>query len=314
MTYSIVARDQETGELGVAVQSHYFGAGTVVPWARAGVGVVATQSVADPGYGPRLLALLEQGVDPVEALERERRADPHADLRQVAVLDAHGRGASFTGSSCIGWAGASASANARAQANLVASPRIWDSMTDAFENARGRLADRLLAALLAAESHGGDLRGRQAGAILVVRGEASGDLLADVVTDVRVDDSDDPHGELRRLLDRSTALACLIPMLATDGLLSGPFTATPDATDTALDVLADAQHASGPGNHEATVWRGLLLARAGREHEARAAFDTARESTPLLDDLLRQLADSGMWHRPLAELDALLSTDRKETT
>lgn len=312
MTYSIVARDPVTGELGVAVQSHYFGAGAVVPWARAGVGVVATQSVADPGYGPRLLAALERGEAPAEALERERSADPKAELRQVAVLDAHGAGAGFTGASCIGRAGSSESANARAQANLVASSRVWESMTEAVETAAGPLDRRLLAALRAAESHGGDLRGRQAGAIVVVRGKATGDLLTDVVTDVRVDDSEDPIGELDRLLERSTALAGLISMLATDGLLTGRFTAGPRECDAALDELTRAQRVLGPGNHEPTVWRGLLLARSGRPRDARAAFDRVRETNPRVDDLIRRLAEAGMWHRPITELEALLTTRERE--
>lgn len=311
MTYSIVARDAGTGELGVAVQSHYFAAGAVVPWASPGVGVVATQSVADPAYGPRVLALLDGGVPPRDALTRVRAADPGAAQRQVAVLDASGAGAGFTGPACIGHAGHAVSPNARAQANLVAAPEVWASMTEAFETSAGPLAQRLLLALHAAESHGGDLRGRQSAAIKVVRGVASGDLLTDVVTDIRVDDAEDPLHELGQLLDRSTALSGLIPMLAADGLLTGAFTASPEAVDDALDELAMAQERSRPGNREATVWRAMLLARSGRAEQARAAFASARETNPRVDELVRRLAAAGMWDRPGAELDELLAPLRR---
>ncbi|WP_033294105.1 DUF1028 domain-containing protein [Amycolatopsis jejuensis] len=307
MTYSIVARDPATGEIGVAVQSHYFGVGSLVPWARAGVGVVATQSVVEPRYGWQGLRLLESGRRPAEALAELRSADSRAPQRQVAIMDATGRAAGFTGSACIGHAGESVSPNARAQANLVSSPRIWTAMTEAFEASTGTLGERLLHALVAAEDHGGDLRGRQAAAITVVRGAATGDFTADLVTDIRVDDSADPLGALAALLKRSTALDCLIRMLSAEGLLSGPFTASAAELDDALTRLDRAQELCGGDNREPAVWRGLLLARAGHAEQARAAFALARAANPKTDELVRQLARAGMWPHPADELDALLT-------
>jgi uncharacterized Ntn-hydrolase superfamily protein len=306
MTYSIVARDPETGDLGVAVQSHFFGVGSLVPWARAGVGVIATQSIVHARYGSEGLRMLADGVSPQRALDALLADDPGAALRQVAMLDADGDAAVHTGASCIGHAGSASSPNARAQANLVAGPLVWQSMVEAFEAARGSMAERLLAALDAAESHGGDLRGRQAAAILVVRGTATGDLGTDLVTDLRVDDDDDPLGRLGALVSRSTALSGLIRLLLTPGLLSGEFAAAPDAVEQSLAELRRAQTVLGPGNTEPTVWQGILLARAGRPEEAARAFATARAANPRVRDLVIELARADMWTRSPEELDALL--------
>ena len=306
MTYSIVARDPQTGELGVAVQSHFFGVGSLVPWAEAGVGVVATQSIVEPRYGREGLRMLRAGTAPAAALEALLAADPGSALRQVALLDAHGEAAVFTGASCIGHAGSAESPNARAQANLVAGPWVWMSMVEAFEAAAGSMAERLLAALRAAESHGGDLRGRQAAAIKVVRGQATGDLTVDLVTDLRVDDADDPLDQLDRLVERSTALGGLIRLLSTAGLLSGEFAASPDDVAASLAELERAQQILGPGNTEPTVWQGILLARAGDADAARVAFARARAANPRVRELVTELAHAGMWTRPTDELDALL--------
>lgn len=306
MTYSIVGRDPDTGEVGIAVQSHYFGAGAVVPWLQAGVGAVATQAVARAAYGRDGLVHLQAGLDPEQALDRMRRADPNSAVRQVAVMDVAGRSAGFTGEGCVGAAGHSVSPNARAQANMVAGQRVWESMTEAFESSSGTLAQRLLDALRAAESHGGDLRGRQAAAIKVVRGEAVDDPMLGAVTDVRVDDSTDPLGDLARLLDRSTALSGLVRLLDTDGLFAGPFTAPDAVVVGALDELERGQRSSGPDNLEATIWRGLLLARAGRTEEARTAFGLARTAGMHVDAFVRRLAEAGMWDRSGEELDDAL--------
>ena len=197
MTYSIVARDPETGELGVAVQSRAFNTGAVVPWAAPGVGVVATQSYTEVSYGPLGLELLRARKSPEQALAELVAADDDSAYRQVAILDAAGSVAVHVGEACIPAAGFAVGDGFSAQANMVDSERVWESMAEAFEGSQGPLAERLLSALDAAEDAGGDWRGRQAGGILVVGPEGQ-PWKREV--DLRVDDHADPLGELRRLL------------------------------------------------------------------------------------------------------------------
>jgi uncharacterized Ntn-hydrolase superfamily protein len=197
MTYSIVARDRETGELGVAVQSHWFSVGSIVPWARPGIGAVATQANVEVAYGPRALDLLQHGLGAPEVLERLVAEDPLRASRQVAVVDAGGAVAAHTGSDCMAFAGDIQGAAVSCQANIMASPEVWPAMVDAFTAADGPLTRRLLAALNAGEGAGGDLRGRQSAAILVV--PAAGEPW-ETVTSLRVEDHADPLGELDRLI------------------------------------------------------------------------------------------------------------------
>src|SRR3954447_24346570 len=173
-TYSIVARDPESGEVGVAVQSHWFSVGSVVSWARAGVGAVATQSIADPSYGPNALALLAEGVAPDDALARLVRADERAQFRQVAIVDATGRVAVHTGERCIAFAGDQTGDGYSVQANMMASPDVWPAMARGFEAAEGPLARRLVAAPRAGGGGGGDRRGRGAGRRAAAGAGASG--------------------------------------------------------------------------------------------------------------------------------------------
>ncbi len=199
-TFSIVARDSVTGELGVAVQSHYFSVGSVVPWAESGVGAVATQSLVEPAYGPKGLALMRQGFSAPAALDSLLRADSSADVRQVGMVDAHGLAASHTGASCIPAAGSYVGSNFAAQANLMVNDRIWTAMANGFLTTQGDLAERLLAALDSAQAAGGDIRGMQSAALIVVRGTPSGQPWTDRIFDLRVEDHDDPIGELHRLV------------------------------------------------------------------------------------------------------------------
>lgn len=202
MTYSLVGRDPETGEIGVAVQSQAFNCGAAVPWARPGVGAVATQSSTDRRYGWRGLELLATGSSPDEALSRLRADDSLAEVRQVGIMAADGRSAQWTGSGCVPDAGHTCGSNWIAQANMVASPRVWMAMGEAFEATEGCLAERLLAGLEAAEREGGDWRGRGGAALLVV--PAAGEPWERVV-DLRVEEGDDSLVELRRLLERALA-------------------------------------------------------------------------------------------------------------
>ncbi|HWE15060.1 MAG TPA: DUF1028 domain-containing protein [Solirubrobacteraceae bacterium] len=197
MTYSIVARDRETGELGVAVESHWFSVGSIVPWARPGIGAVATQANVEVAYGPQALDLLQHGLGAPEVLERLVAEDPLRASRQVAVVDAGGAVAAHTGSDCMAFAGDIQGATVSCQANIMASPEVWPAMVDAFTAADGPLTRRLLAALNAGERAGGDLRGRQSAAILVV--PAAGEPW-ETVTSLRVEDHADPLGELDRLI------------------------------------------------------------------------------------------------------------------
>jgi uncharacterized Ntn-hydrolase superfamily protein len=202
VTYSIVARDGESGDLGVAVQSQAFNTAAAVAWARAGVGAIATQSFTDRRYGWRGLELLADGAPPAEALERLRSEDDVADLRQVAINDTLGRTAQMTGAACIAAAGHAAGDGWAAQANLVESPGVWEAMGEAFEATEGALALRLLAALDAAEAEGGDWRGRCAAGVVVVSSEGEP---WDRVVDLRVDDSETPLEDLRHLVERALA-------------------------------------------------------------------------------------------------------------
>lgn len=198
MTYSIVALDKESGELGVGIQSRAFRSGGVVPWALPGVGAIATQAFSEKSYGPLGLELMRAGKTPEQALAALVAADPLAGHRQVSMLAADGTAAVHTGDACIPAAGHRIGECVTAQANCVEGPRVWDSMVDAFVATEAPLQRRLFAALEAAEAAGGDWRGRQAAAIHVVPAEGQP---WDTACDLRVDDNEDPLGELGRLLD-----------------------------------------------------------------------------------------------------------------
>lgn len=203
-TFSIVARDPATGELGIAVESKYFSVGSVVPWARAGVGAVATQSLAKTTYGSEGLRLMEEGKSPREALDALAAADPDRERRQVGMIDAKGRTAALTGAGCIAWAGHREGENFCVQGNLLAGEQVLTAMVETFERARkvegSELADWLMAALQAGQDAGGDRRGEQSAALLVVRarGGLGGD--SDRYIDLRVEDHAKPIAELARLL------------------------------------------------------------------------------------------------------------------
>ncbi len=204
-TYSIVALDPLTGDLGVAVQSKFFGVGTVVPWARAGVGAIATQASANITYGPRGLDLLANGSSPEQAVRLLTETDEGRDIRQLGIVDAKGRAASHTGTKCNAWAGHIVRPNFAVQGNILAGEAVVKAMAAAYEKAQSvadsELADWLVAALHAGEGEGGDTRGRQSAALLVVREQGGYGRATDRYIDVRVDDHPDPNVELSRLLE-----------------------------------------------------------------------------------------------------------------
>jgi len=198
-TYSIVACDLDQGEWGVAVQSKFLAVGSVVPWAEPEVGAVATQAYANPRYGPDGLALLRQGLAAEEVVKRLTDADDSRDERQLGVVDAAGRGATFTGSACHDWAGGRTGSGYATQGNILVSGETVDALAETFEATEGSLVERLLASLAAAQAAGGDSRGQQSASLLVVRRDGGYAGLSDVVVDLRVDDHETPIEELRRL-------------------------------------------------------------------------------------------------------------------
>jgi uncharacterized Ntn-hydrolase superfamily protein len=206
-TFSIVACDLDAGQWGVAVQSKFLAVGSVVPWAEPQVGAIATQSYANPRYGPDGLTLLRNGLSAQEVVEQLTAADKDRDQRQVGVVDGQGRSASFTGQGCHEWAGGRTGDGYAAQGNILVSAETVDALAEAFESNRGRpLAERLLDCLAAAQAAGGDRRGQQSAAILVVEKDAGYAGLSDVVVDLRVDDHERPIEELRRLYGIHDAL------------------------------------------------------------------------------------------------------------
>jgi uncharacterized Ntn-hydrolase superfamily protein len=249
-TYSIVARDSESGEVGVAVQSHWFSVGSVVSWARPGVGAVATQSIAEPSYGPDALDLLADGVDAREALPRLVAADPRSQFRQVAVVDAQGRVAVHTGESCMAFAGDQTGDGYSVQANMMASSEVWPAMARAYEAAEGPLARRLVAALRAAEAAGGDVRGRQSAAIVVAPPDGEPWRLT---VDLRVEDHPEPLDELQRVLDLADAYR-----LASEGDNLAGQGRHEDAS-----VYYTRAAALAPDSHELIFWSGLAAAQGG---------------------------------------------------
>jgi uncharacterized Ntn-hydrolase superfamily protein len=279
-TYSIVARDPATGELGVAVQSHWFGVGAVVAWARPGVGAVATQSVAEVAHGPHALERLQEGLSAPEAIAAVLREDALAHFRQLGVVDAGGEVAVHTGSGCIPYAGEVTGEGFTCQANMMANGTVPAAMAAAYSAHHGDLAERLLVALDAAEGAGGDVRGRQSAALLVV--PADGEPWR-VRFDVRVEDHAEPLGELRRLvrLARAYEMAGRADELAAEG----------EHTEATKLYLAAAELA--PEADELTFWAGLGVAAedldAGLELVRRAAAQKPAWLT-LLDRLSNELA------------------------
>ena len=282
MTYSIVARDASTGQLGVAVQSKYFSVGSVVSWAEPGVGAVATQSMAEISYGPRGLELMRSGRSAAEALAELTAADDLRERRQVGMVDANGGAASHTGTGCIAAAGHFLGAGFACQANLMLNDSVWGAMAAAYKSAAGDLSDRMVAALEAAEGEGGDLRGRQSVAMVITGGDATQPAWRKEL-ELRVEDHADPVGELRRLLALRRAFNRVDQV--EDTLLGG---GDPAAALRELDEFV----ALGDGNIDFT--RAIGLALAGRADEARALVARLAQADPGWAVAARRYADAGI--------------------
>lgn len=283
-TYSIVARDPETGELGVAVQSHWFSVGSTVPWAEAGVGAVATQSFVDPTYGKLGLDLMRAGRGAPESLKGLLAADSASQVRQVAMIDTQGRVAAHTGDKCISAAGHIVGENFSVQANMMEKDTVWPAMAKAFREAKGDLAERMLAALDAAEAQGGDIRGRQSAALIVVSGKASGRPWVDRKFDLRVDDDATPLKELRRLVTLQRAYNLMN---------EGDLAMERNDTEGALKAYSSAE-ALAPGNAEMVFWHAVSLVNAGRVDEAVPLFQKTYKADARWKKLLERLPKSGL--------------------
>lgn len=261
-TFSIVARDPETGNLGVAVQSHWFSVGSVVPWARAGVGAVATQSMVDPSYGPLGLDLMQAGRSATAALRGLLEADDASDIRQVAMVDAQGDVAAHTGDRCIPAAGQVVGENFSVQANLMDRDTVPAAMAAAFRESEGPLAERMLAALEAAQGEGGDIRGRQSAAILVVSGRSTGRPWEDTLVDLRIEDHPTPVKELGRLLRMHRGY---------QRMNDGDLAVEKGDLDAAKAAYGDAERILA-GNLEASYWYAVALCNAGQIDQAVEKF------------------------------------------
>ncbi len=261
-TYSIVARDPQSGQLGVAVQSHYFSVGSVSPHAEAGVGAVTVQSFAKPSHGTEGLRLLREGATAQEALAKLRERDDHAEYRQSAMVDASGRVAVYTGERCIPEAGHHAGDGYACLGNMLLKPDVWDGMGAAFLAAEGELVDRLVVSLEAARSAGGDLRGRRSAAVIVVNAELSGDPAVDLPFNLRVEDHDQPLHELKRLITLKKAF---------HHNSRGDHCLRKGDVDAALREFSMAV-SMAPSQEELVFWQALAMAVAGFHKEAEPLF------------------------------------------
>ena len=301
-TFSIVARDAKTGELGVAVQSHWFSVGSIVTWAEAGVGAIATQSFVDPGYGQRGLELLKRGVAAPDALAQLVAADAQQNVRQVAIIDAQGRVAAHTGAKAIAAAGHHVGAQYSVQANLMVNERVWPAMAEAYETSTGDLADRLLAALDAAQSVGGDFRGRQSAAILIVKPAATGKPWsgADRVFDLRVEDHPEPLKELRRLVRLQRAY---------NRANRGDELMSEQKVDEALKEYAAAASIA-PEIVELPFWQAVTLASIGREADAKPIFEAVFAKEPAWGELVPRLPAAGLLPDDKSLIERILALAR----
>ena len=311
-TYSIVARDPGTGDIGVAVQSHWFAVGQIVPWAEAGVGAVATQSFVDPAYGKLGLDLLRAGKTAPVALRSLLGGDAACDVRQVAMIDMNGDVATFTGAKDIIAAGSIAGGSSQSskmtcgsaggtlfvgrdfavQANLMANDKVWPAMAKAFAEAKGDLADRMLAALDAAQSVGGDIRGKQSAALIVVKAKSTGRAWQDRLFDLRVDDAPDPLAELRRLV---------LLQRAYNHMNAGDLAVEHKDNEAALREYSAAEKiaAATPGiprsrHAEMIYWHAVALANMKRVDESLPLFARAFSMEPSWRELTPRLRVAGL--------------------
>jgi uncharacterized Ntn-hydrolase superfamily protein len=279
-----VARDATTGELGVAVQSHWFSVGSRVAWAEAGVGAIATQSFTDPAYGALGLAMMRLGKSAPDALQALVAGDAGRDVRQLGFVDASGRASTYTGAKCIPAAGGRSGDGYAVQANLMEKDTVWPAMAKAYESASGDLAERMLQALEAAEREGGDLRGRQSAALVIVKAKSSGRPWADRVFDLRVDDHAQPLVELRRLVEVQRAY--------------NHMNVGDECAELQDWTCADREYGAAqklqPANAEISFWAAVGQAMAGRMETATPLFRRAFVADARWRELVKRLPGVGL--------------------
>ncbi len=283
-TYSIVARDEESGEIGMAVQSHWFSVGSVVGWGEAGVGVVATQAMTNPAFGPKGMDLLRAGKGPAFVVKKLTSEDEGREMRQLAVLSASGKVAAHTGSKCIAEAGHAIGKGYSCQANMMLKNTVWTAMAKAFESSTGQLAERLLATLEAAQAESGDIRGKQSASMLVFRGASTGRPWDDKLVDLRVDDSDEPLIELKRLLKTHRAY---------EKMNQGDLEMEKGDMSAAMACYTSAEEMF-PENLEMRFWQGVTLANNGKIKEAAKVLAPVFKKDDNWRILLERLPRSGL--------------------
>lgn len=283
-TFSIVARDSVTGEMGVAVQSHWFSVGSLVAWGEAGVGVVATQSFVNPSFGQRGLELLKTGKTAQQVVDELIASDEGRDVRQLAIVDSKGNSASYTGSKCIPEAGNIVGDGYSVQANMMLNNTVWGAMSKAFENSKGPLAERLVAALEAAQKEGGDIRGKQSACLLVVKGKATGNLWEDRLIDLRVEDNPEPISEIKRLLKVYRAYEHMNNGdLATE---KGDMKLAMDEYNAAMQMF--------PENLEMKYWTAISLANTGEVEKSLPMFKEIFSKDKNWKELTKRLPAVGL--------------------
>jgi uncharacterized Ntn-hydrolase superfamily protein len=283
-TFSIVAFDPATEELGVAVHSRYFSVGSVVPWAEAEVGAVATQSFVNVSYGHRGLQLLKNGLSVDEVIAKLTSEDEERDYRQLGIIDAKGDAAAFTGKRCLQWAGSETGPDYSAQGNILTSNKVVENMGEQFESTVGDLADRLVAALIAGDKAGGDARGRQSAALLVVRKDGGRAGYGDKRIDLRVEDHRNPIIELKRLLSLHKVYSLIDE--SEDKLTKCDFQEAIVAIRKAVKL--------GPKVDDAHIDMGILYLKLDRKKEAVEAFREALRLNPKMRNLVKQLPKVGL--------------------
>lgn len=297
-TYSIVAKDANTGEMAVGVQSHWFSVGTLVSWGKSGVGVVATQSFVNPSYGPNGIELMENGVSAEEALKNLTDKDEGRDFRQAAMLDVNGSVNAFTGEKCIESAGHFVGENFSVQANMMLNDEVIPAMKKAFQdNSNLPLAERIIKVFEAAESVGGDIRGKQSAALIVVGAEKTSNVWEDKKIDLRVDDSSNPIKEIKRLLKVHRAY---------EHMNRGDLAIEENDMEKALSEYGKAQ-VLFPENHEMSFWKAIALLNNGKKEAARPILKKVFKENPNWKKLIYRLPKSGLILMKFKELDSYLN-------
>ncbi len=300
-TYSIVAYDSESGEMGVAVQSHWFSVGSLVAWGEAGVGVVATQSFVNVSYGIRGLELLKLGLTPQEAVDSLISSDEGREFRQLAILDVKGRAAAFTGNKCIPFAGHIVGEHYSVQANLMKNKSVWPAMSKAFEDSNGPLAERMVAALEAAEKEEGDIRGQQSASILVVKGETTGKIWEDRIIDLRVEDNPEAVKGIKRVLKVYRAY---------EHMNKGDLAVEHGDMKLAMEEYSAAEEMF-PQNEEMKYWHAVTLVNNGMLDDALKLFEVVFSKNNDWLILTPRLLKNGLLNVTEEELKRILSVGTK---